>query len=107
MDTKMSFRIDTIAFLNEIVNNALGERMGVLKIPLNIFKNLLGAVAERATELNDPILNKIMFDLSLYELPNPTSKEYGILMRKVYKAAEKQRKQEAKKSNNVPTTKKQ
>ena len=36
----------------------------------NIFKNLLAQVAERATELNDPVLNTLMIRLNLYEIPN-------------------------------------
>jgi len=38
-----------------------------------------------------------MFDLALYELPNPTSKEYSSLMKKLYKEAEKQEKLQQKK----------
>ncbi len=89
---KVYFRVDTPAFLKEIANNALAvANMGVLKHPLNIFQRLLAVTANRAAELNDPILNQCMFDLNLYELPEPTSKEYGELMKQVYAEAEKQR----------------
>ena len=36
----------------------------------NVFRNLLARVAERATELNDPIMNVLMLRLNLYEVPN-------------------------------------
>lgn len=89
---KFHFRVDTPQFLKEIADNALGnQKMGVLFQPLNIFKNLLAQVAQRATELHDPILDKLMFDLSLYDLPIPTSKEYRELMEDIYDRADKQK----------------
>lgn len=95
--TKVHFRVDTPAFLKEIADNALSvANMGVLKHPLNIFQRLLAITAERATQLNDPILNQCMFDLNLYDLPSPTSKEYSKLMKEVYAEADKQRKKEKK-----------
>ena len=94
------FRVNTPEFLKEIADNALSiGNMGVLKVPLNVFQNLLAIVAQRATELNDPIMNSAMFDLSLYELPDASTKEYGELMNKVYAEADKQRQKEAKKRN--------
>jgi hypothetical protein len=71
----LSFRVDTMTLLNEIVECALMENQGVLKIPLNVFKNLLAQVAKRATEINDPKLNVLMLSLNLYEmLPNEIQK---------------------------------
>lgn len=64
----MVFRVDTMALLNEIADAGLDRRMGILKIPLNVFKNLLGQVAQRAIELNDPKLNILMLSLNLYEV---------------------------------------
>lgn len=58
-----------MGFLNEIADCALQENMGVLKIPLNIFKGILAEVAQRATQLNDPKLNVLMLKLNLYEIP--------------------------------------
>lgn len=63
------FRVDTVSLLNEIVDNAMPKSMGILKIPLNVFKNLLAKVAERAIEINDPELNILMLSLNLYEVP--------------------------------------
>lgn len=62
------FNIDTCEFLNEIVNCALRENQGILKVPLNVFKKLLCQVAERAIELDDPKMNILMLRLGLYEV---------------------------------------
>ena len=64
---ELEFRVDTVKLLNEIVESALRENMGVLKMPINIFIGLLGKVAQRATELDDPKLNILMLNLTLYE----------------------------------------
>jgi len=93
----LHFRIHTADFLKEIADNALTlGKMGVLKVPLNVFRTLLLQVGERAAELNDPILNKLMFDMTIYELPSPSDPEYGKLMKRVYAEAEKQEKKERK-----------
>ena len=66
----LGFRVDTMAFLHEIADGALSiGHMGVLKIPLNVFKNLLARVAQRSVEINDPKLNILMMSLNLYEIP--------------------------------------
>lgn len=83
----LHFRVDTPALLKEICDNCLPNSGAILKIPMNIFKNLLAGVAGRAAELNDPIMNKLMFDLTLYDLPYPTSNEYREVKNKVYEAA--------------------
>ena len=70
MKTYMQFRVDTVSLLKEIADAGLPRNMGVLKIPINIFKSLLGEVAQRATEINDPRLNILMLRLTLYEVPN-------------------------------------
>lgn len=78
------FRVDTMGLLTEIADSGLDRRMGVLKIPLNIFKNILGEVAERAIQLNDPQLNILMLKLALYEVaPNeiPSAIEYQMKLR--------------------------
>jgi len=86
VDTVISigFRVNTIGLLTEIADAGLDRRMGVLKIPLNIFKNILGEVAQRAIELNDPHLNILMLKLALYEVPYneiPAAIEYQIKLR--------------------------
>ena len=63
----MTFSVNTIGLLTEIVDSGLDRSMGVFKTPINLFRQLLVQVAERATELNDPKLNIIMLRLWLYE----------------------------------------
>ena len=41
----------------------------MLRIPFNIMRRFLGAVAERAAEINDPKLNILMLKLNLYDVP--------------------------------------
>ncbi len=69
-DDSLKWKVDTCALLKEIADNVIGINGGVLKIPLNIFKSLLWEVAERAIELNDKKLNKLMIRLSLYDMSN-------------------------------------
>lgn len=64
----LTFRVDTMKLLNEIVDCALAENQGILKIPLNVFRILLGQVAERAIEINDDKLNILMLKLGLYDV---------------------------------------
>ena len=64
---KNTFRVHTPNLLNEIADCAVGKDAGVLFVPLNQFRILLGLVAQRALELDDPKLNKLMVALTLYE----------------------------------------
>lgn len=63
----LSFDVNTPQFLKEACENAIG---GMYTVCWNIFRTLLEQVAERATELNDPVLNTLMIRLNLYEIPN-------------------------------------
>lgn len=65
-DDPLHFRVDTPALLREIMVN---DVMACLRVPINVFQNLLAQVADRATELNDPRLNVLMLELNLYEVP--------------------------------------
>lgn len=84
-DKKMHFRVDTPQLLKEIADAGLVQNAGVLFIPLNVLKSFLSQVADRCSEINDPILNRLMFDMNLYELPSPTTKEYNDIMNILYK----------------------
>ena len=64
----LEFRVDTNQLLTEITEFGLPRTMGVLFRPINIFRNYLCKVAERATQLNDPKLNVLMLSLGLYEV---------------------------------------
>lgn len=67
MSDKLTFDVNTPQFLKEACENT---NEGVYAVCWNVFRNLLAQVAERATELNDPILNTLMIRLNLYEIPN-------------------------------------
>jgi len=84
----MEFSVHTPNFLKEISDYAIPQTSGVLFIPLNIFRGLLLKVAERASKLNDPILNKLMCQLTLYDVADPSSKDYSIkILSEIKKAA--------------------
>lgn len=70
---EMEFKVNTPQLLKEITTNPLGA---VMRIPLNIFQNLLGRVAVRASQLNDPELDKLMIQLALYAVGDPYDTEY-------------------------------
>lgn len=59
-----TFDVDTPRFLKEAAENCNG---GMYAICWNIFQTLLGEVAVRATEINDPVLNFLMLKLNLYD----------------------------------------
>lgn len=67
MGDKWSFDVNTPQFLKEACENSNG---GMYAVCWNIFRNLIAQVAERATELNDPVLNALMVRMNLYEIPN-------------------------------------
>lgn len=72
-DSLLIWRVNTPGLLREIGSN---NAMAVMSKPLMIFARILGEVATRASELNDPKLNSLMAKLALYEITNPESKEY-------------------------------
>ena len=65
----LQWKIHTPNLLNEVLCNA---GTGVLNKPIQLLGIGLHAVATRAAELNDPALNLLMLDLTLYELGDPT-----------------------------------
>lgn len=73
-ENNFSFDVNTPQFLKEACENAQG---GMYAVCWNIFRNLLAQVAERAIELDDPVLNTLMIRLNLYNLPN--EKRYSII----------------------------
>lgn len=60
-----TFRVNTPQFIKEACENCNG---GMYAVCWNIFRNLLFLVAERATELNDPVLSALMLKLHLYKV---------------------------------------
>jgi len=83
-ETSLRFRVDTPKLLKEIADAGLVQNAGVLFIPLNVLRTFLTQVSERCSEINDPILNRLMFDMNLYELPSPSTKEYSEIMNTLY-----------------------
>lgn len=73
-NTTVHFKINTPQFLKEVFDNYPGNG-GVLKVPVNVLRTMLWAVAERASELNDPILNGLMCDMALYAIADPYDKQ--------------------------------
>jgi hypothetical protein len=69
------WKVNTVSLLKEMVEN--NDKMGIFKHPVNIFGEILGEVAERAKELNDPKLNVLMCRLALYEQADPFSPSYS------------------------------
>lgn len=61
------FDVNTPGFIKEAAENCNG---GVYAVCWNIFQTLIAMVAERAAELNDPIMNVLMIRLNLYEVQN-------------------------------------
>ena len=70
----MVWRVHTTNFLNEILEG--NPTMWMMVQPINIFQRIIGMVAERASELNDPIMNGLMARLTLYEVTDPSSPDY-------------------------------
>lgn len=64
-DQNLGFDVNTPQFLKEACEGANGCMYAVC---YNIFKSLLAQVAERATELHDPVLDALMIRLNLYEV---------------------------------------
>lgn len=62
-----NFDVNTPQFLKEACEYNDG---GMYTVCWNIFRALIAQVAERATELKDPVLDTLMIRLNLYELPN-------------------------------------
>ena len=68
------WKVNTAGLLKEIlVNKVVREPLGV---PIQIFASILLQVSERASELNDPLLNELMCRLSLYAISDPYNTEY-------------------------------
>lgn len=71
----LKWKVHTPNLLKEVMSN---PSCWALHQPVNIFKQILIEVAERAIEINDHELNKLMVRLVLYEQGDPTSKEYDV-----------------------------
>ena len=71
------FKVHVPNLLNETFTAAVRpEDLQALRIPLNTFVKYIYSVAERCAEINDPILNRLMVEMALYEVGDPQSKNY-------------------------------
>jgi hypothetical protein len=75
--TSLEWRVNTGSLLSEIISGYPGKGGGIFVAPLNIFKNILVQVGERASELNDPVLNALMCRLAIYAESDPYSDGYN------------------------------
>ena len=72
------FSVHTRNLLSETFINAVRPKdLAALQIPLNQFTKYLRTLTARCAELNDPVLNKIMIDMTLYEQSDLSSKEFN------------------------------
>lgn len=98
--TKHHFTVHAPQLLKEIADCGLAPNSGVLRVPLNVLRVYLGKIAERASQLNDPILNKIMCDMTLYDIADPASKDYSKkVIKKIHIKAKAQEIKEIKNDN--------
>ena len=71
----LGWKVHTTDLFEEISANFSHDPQ--IRIPLQILSNLLAQVAQRAIELNDSKLNKLMIRLTLYSIANPHSPDYN------------------------------
>jgi hypothetical protein len=77
-ESGMYFKMNVPAFMKEVTDNVLGVgNFGVLRVPMNVFQGYLAQIAGRCAELNDPVLNKLMCDMALYEESDRYSGQYN------------------------------
>jgi len=67
MRKTVHFKCHVPNLLKEVTENALVKNAGVLRTPLNVFRNYLGLIAQRAAQIDDPELNILMLETALYE----------------------------------------
>ena len=65
--------------LTEILD---GSGMAIYERPLQRLARLLAQVAERAAMLNDPLLNALMCQLTLYVIADPEQEDYDPVLAK-------------------------
>lgn len=68
------WKIHTGILLQEIAGCS---NQSIYRIPLHILGCLLSKVGERAAEINDPKLNALMCQLTIYTIADPYSQDYN------------------------------
>jgi hypothetical protein len=69
------WKCNTPSFIKEMIDG--NPHAAILSVPAQIFMGLLGKVADRASELNDPKMNHLMCKLALYEVCDPYNPDYS------------------------------
>ncbi len=75
LTVQLGWRVHTPQLLNEL-SKVNKDGLGVMTKPMAIFAGLLHQVAERASNINDLELNKLMMRLTLYDIADPESPRY-------------------------------
>ena len=70
---RLDWRVHTPQLLKDLSTQ---PGMEIMQIPLGTFGVLLAQVAQRARELNDPVLTSLMCRLTLYTIADPNSADY-------------------------------
>lgn len=70
---KMMWKVQLPALFNEALSN---DGAQILEIPFKVTLAILNAVATRAAELDDPKMLLLMCRLGLYEIADPSHKDY-------------------------------
>lgn len=86
-DNKMYWKCHTPNLINDIITHMNPVGVGVVRAPLQIFKQILSELTELSIEIDDPRLHLIMCKLTLYESADPESKEFD---KDIFKKLEKQ-----------------
>lgn len=84
MEDTLHFRLNVPGLITETLSSALKGPQPEIKIAFKHLVNFLGQVGQRCAEINDPVLNRLMFDMNLYDLPLPGTVEYENIMYYVY-----------------------
>jgi hypothetical protein len=75
--TSFEWRVNTPQLLKEIIEGYPNNQGVIFFQPINILKSILIQLGERASEINDPVLNAIMCRLAIYGESDPYSGDYN------------------------------
>lgn len=74
----LKWRVHTSELFNRIKEISSNEReTEVIITPLNILRELLCEVAQRAIEIDDPKLNSLMCRMALYSVSDPQDADFN------------------------------
>lgn len=77
VEEKRQWRCHTNNLLKLAMETCDPKQTDILKHPFQILKNLLVELGERASELDDPILNSLMCRMTIYAVADPEDPEYN------------------------------